>query len=119
MRKTLLIAAAVVALAAAGQAAAHARLLKSDPAKGATVAAPAALKLTFSEGVVAAKSSVTVAGPDGKPASTGPMSVDAKTKKTVMVPVTGKLAKGAYKVDWSMTSEDSHNMTGTFGFKVK
>ena len=117
MRKTL-IAAAVLSLLAAGEASAHARLLKSNPMKGATVAAPKALTLSFSEGIVADKSSVAVAGPDGKPAAAGPIALDA-TKKIVTVPVTGKLAAGAYKVDWKMTSEDGHTMTGTYGFKVK
>jgi hypothetical protein len=115
--RQILLAAAAVSLLAAGQASAHARLLKSSPAKGATVAAPKALTLTFSEEIVAAKSSVAVTAA-GKPAATGPISLD-KTKKVVTVPVTGALAPGAYKVDWKMTTEDTHTMTGTFGFKVK
>ena len=116
--RRLILAAAVLSLAAAGQASAHARLLKSDPAKGATVAAPAALKLSFSEGVVPAQSSVALTGPGGKAAAIGPMAL-AKNNKVVIVPVSGNLAAGAYKVDWKMTSEDGHTMTGTFGFKVK
>ena len=118
MRKTL-IAAAVLSLLAAGQASAHARLLKSNPMKGATVAAPKALVLSFSEDIVADKSSVKLSGLDGKAAAVGPIALDAKTRHVVTVPVTGKLAPGAYKVDWSMTSADSHTMTGSFPFKVK
>lgn len=115
--RPLVLAAAALSLIA-GEASAHARLLKSDPAKGATVASPAALKMSFSEEIVADKSSVAVAAAGGKAAATGPIALD-KTKKVVTVPVTGKLAAGAYKVDWKMTSEDGHTMTGTFGFKVK
>ena len=118
MRKTL-IAAAVLSLLAAGEASAHARLLKSNPMKGATVAAPKALTLSFSEGIVADKSSVTVAGADKKPAALGPMSLDAKTKRVVTVPVTAKLGPGAYTLDWKMTTDDGHTMTGSYGFKVK
>jgi hypothetical protein len=118
MRKVLL-AAALLSLIGAAQAQAHARLLKSTPAKGATVASPTALRLSYSEDIVAAQSSVAVSGPDAKPAPTGPIALDAKDKHVVLVPVTGKLAAGSYKVDWSMHSADGHTMTGTFAFKVK
>ena len=116
MRK-LVLAAALLSLLGATQAQAHARLLKSSPAKGATVAAPKALQLSYSETIVAANSSVSVTGPDKKPVATGPIALDGK--RVVVVPVTGKLAPGAYKVDWSMTSADGHTMTGSFAFKVK
>lgn len=116
MRKTL-VAVALMSLLAAGEASAHARLLKSTPTKGATVAAPKALTLSFSEEIVAEKSSVAVSAA-GKPVQTGPLALD-KTRKVVTVPLTGPLAPGAYKVDWKMTTEDTHVMTGTFAFKVK
>jgi copper resistance protein C len=118
MRKTLILAVALSVIGAA-EAQAHARLLKSNPAKGATVASPAALRLSYSEDIVPAQSSVTVKGPDAKPAPTGPIALDPKDKHVVIVPVTGKLAPGAYKVDWSMHSADGHTMTGDFAFKVK
>jgi len=118
MRKALL-AAAILSLIGAAQAQAHARLLKSSPTKGATVASPTALRLSYSETIVPAQSSVTVSGPDAKPAATGPIALEPKDKHVVVVPVTGKLAPGAYKVDWSMHSADGHTMTGTFAFKVK
>jgi methionine-rich copper-binding protein CopC len=118
MRNTL-IAAAVLALLGAVQADAHARLLKSDPKAGATVAAPKALRLSYSETIVPANSSVSVTGPAKAPVATGPIALDAKNKRIVVVPIAAKLAPGAYKVDWSMTSADSHTMTGAFAFKVK
>jgi methionine-rich copper-binding protein CopC len=118
MRNTL-IAAAVLSLLGAAEASAHARLLKSDPKAGATVAAPTALHLSYSETIVPANSSVALTGPGKTPVATGPIALGPKDKRTVVVPVTGKLAPGAYKVDWSMTSADSHTMTGTFAFKVK
>lgn len=117
MRKTL-IAAAVLSLIAA-EAQAHARLLKSDPKAGATVAAPKVLRLAYSETIVPATSSVAIAGADKKPVAAGPLALDARDQRTVIVPLTGKLTAGAYKVDWSMTSADGHTMTGAFAFKVK
>jgi methionine-rich copper-binding protein CopC len=119
MRKLpLLLAAALASAAVAGEAAAHARLVKSDPKAGATVAAPKALKLWFSEGIVPAQSKVAVAGPAG-PVATGPLAVDAKNPRVVSAPITGALAAGAYKVNWTMKTEDTHVMEGSFAFKVR
>lgn len=118
MPKTLILAAAL-SLAVAGAASAHARLITGSPKAGATVAAPTQLKLTYSESIVPGGSSVSVADARGSAVATGPMALDPKNKRVVIVPVTGKLAAGAYKVNWSMKTEDGHTMSGAFGFKVK
>lgn len=120
MRNALILTAtAAFTLAVAGAADAHARLITGSPKAGATVAAPTALKLTYSESIVAGGSSVTLADAKGGAIATGPLSVDAKNKRLVTVPVTGKLAPGAYKVNWSMKTDDGHTMSGDFGFMVK
>jgi methionine-rich copper-binding protein CopC len=122
MRNTLIVApilAAGLAISAlvVGQAAAHARLLMGTPKAGTTVAAPKALTLRYSEGIVLAASSVKVAGPKAAVA-TGPLALD-KTKRVVTVPLTGPLAAGAYRVSWHMKTEDRHETDGDFGFTVK
>ena len=117
--RTALILAAAFSLAAAGAASAHARLITGSPKAGATVAAPKELKLTYSESIVAAGSSVSVADAKGGAVATGPLAVDARNKRLVVVPVTNKLATGAYKVTWSMKTEDGHTMGGDFSFTVK
>ena len=119
MRNILILAAAVAALAVAGQAAAHARLLSGTPKNGATVAAPKALTLHYSEELVPAASSVKVTGAGGAAGATGPMAVDAKTKRVVTVPFSPPLSAGAYKVAWHMKTEDGHETDGTFAFTVK
>src|SRR5437868_14356994 len=118
MRKTLILAA-ILSLVAAGAADAHARLITGSPKAGATVAAPKELKLTYSESLVPAASSVKVVGPNGAAVATGPLALDAKSKRVAIVPLTGPLAPGAYKVSWSMKTEDGHTTSGDFGFKVK
>ncbi|THD64532.1 copper resistance protein CopC [Phenylobacterium sp.] len=118
MRKTLIAAAAIAAFAVAGQAAAHARLITGSPKNGATIAAPKALTLHYSEELVPAASSVKVAGPGGAAVATGPMGLD-KTKRIVTVPFTAALAPGAYRVKWHMKTEDGHETDGDFGFNVK
>ena len=119
MRNTLVLtAAAIAAVAIGGQACAHARLLMGTPKNGATVAAPKALTLRYSEGLVPAASSVTVTTGAGAAVATGPMALD-KTKKIVTVPFTAPLAAGAYRVTWHMKTEDRHETDGSFGFTVK
>ena len=118
MRNAIVIAAAVVAFAVAGQAAAHARLLSGTPKNGATVAAPKAMVLHYSEELVPAASSVKVTGPGSAAVATGPMALD-KTKKIVTVPFTGALSAGGYTVAWHMKTEDGHETDGTFVFHVK
>jgi copper resistance protein C len=122
MKTTLVASVAVVAalaaLAIAGPAAAHARLLIGAPKNGSTVAAPKALTLRYSEELVPAASSVKVTGPTSAAVATGPMALDA-TKKIVTVPFTGPLAAGAYTVAWHMKTEDGHETDGAFAFKVK
>ena len=67
---------------------------------------------------MAAKSSVSVSGPGGA-VVTGKLSVDPRAPRTVTVTLIGGLKPGAYKVKWTMTTEDTHTMDAAFGFKVK
>ena len=118
MRKTLILAAAAFALVAS-QAAAHARLITGSPKAGTTVAAPSELKLTYSESLDLKGSSLKVSGPGGAAVATGALALDAKNHRIVHAPISGKLAPGAYKVDWSMKTEDGHTTSGDFAFTVK
>ena len=118
MRNALILTAAIAAFAIAGQASAHARLLSGMPKNGATVAAPKALTLHYSEELVPAASSVKVTGPASAAVATGPMALD-KTKKVVTVPFAAALGAGHYTVAWHMKTEDGHETDGTFAFSVK
>jgi methionine-rich copper-binding protein CopC len=118
MRKTLILAA-TVSLCAAGAADAHARLITAVPKVGSTTAAPKQLRLNYSESIDLSGSNVKVAGPSGAGVPIGPLALDPKSKRTVVVPFTGMLGAGAYKVSWSMKTEDSHTTSGDFRFTVK
>jgi copper resistance protein C len=118
MRNTLIAAAAIAAMALAGQAAAHARLITGSPKNGATVTAPKALTLHYSEELVPAASSVTVSGAGGAAVATGPIALD-KTKRIVTVLFAKPVSPGAYRVKWHMKTEDGHETDGDFGFTVK
>lgn len=118
MRTHLIIVTAVAALIA-GQAQAHARLLSATPRAGSTVAAPQALRLRYSEAITAGASHVALAGPGGAAVATGAITLGARDKRLVIVPIIAKLTPGAYKVTWTMHTPDDHNTDGAFAFTVK
>ena len=119
-RKTLSAAAAfgAVALLAAGQASAHAVLVKSNPAANAAVAAPKTISLTFNEALTPAFSGFDLSMGDG-------MKIKVKTrvskdKKTITGVPSGRMMAGAYKISWHAAAvDDGHRTTGTLPFTVK
>lgn len=119
MRQTRHLAfAAGAALLMAGSAAAHAHLVKSNPAANATVAAPKTISLTFNEKLTPAFSGFDLATGDGMkmPVKTAV----SKDRLTIVGTPTGKLTAGAYKLTWHAASaDDGHRLDGTVAFTVK
>lgn len=97
---------------------AHAKLQRSDPANGATVkASPAHIQLWFDEEVDPKVSRIELTGPSGKIAlgQAHPMGA-----KSLMAPVTGKLADATYMVHWqAVAADDGHVTNGDFSFTLK
>jgi copper resistance protein C len=114
--RAVAIALTVLPWLAAG-AAAHALLRRADPAVGSTVhAPPAALTLTFSEGVEPAFSQVTVRDASGRAVAAGaPRRGGSAATLAVRLPV---LAPGEYRVEWHAVSVDTHRTEGSFRFAV-
>lgn len=119
-RRICLVAlAGVSALLAASPAWAHARLVSSNPAANATVAAsPRAITLTFNEKLVPAFSRFDLTMPEY-----GGMKVAVKTTVSADgLSITGTpeaaMIKGAYKIVWTAASADGHKMNGEVAFKV-
>lgn len=95
---------------------AHAFLKSSVPAVGSTGAAPAELKLTFTESVVPALSGVKVTNAGGAVAMSKP---DEKGgTPTIVVRPAQPLKPGAYTVSWHVVSVDSHKTQGSYKFTV-
>ncbi|MEV6211449.1 FixH family protein [Kitasatospora sp. NPDC051914] len=115
----VLAAAAAVLLGSAGTAAAHATLVSTDPAQGSVAAtAPAAVTLTFSEGVSLTADSVRVLDPAGKQVDNGDAShVDGKDA-SARVTLRPGIGNGTYTVAWRAVSEDSHPVGGAFTFSI-
>jgi copper resistance protein C len=104
---------------------AHPKLVASAPTTGASVAAPAAITLTFSEKMFEKMSGATLTmtgmlGMANHPA----MAVSARSAlsedgKTMIVTPTTALSPGSYKVDWYGVAGDTHRVTGAVDFKVR
>lgn len=115
----LLALAAAMTIGCTGMAFAHAHLKTSTPAGGSTLTVPPTeIDLTFTEDVNLKFTGIKLTDASKKDVATGDaMLMDKDT--TLMVPVTGTLAPGAYTVAWHALSKDGHKTNGTFTFTVK
>ena len=96
-------------------ASAHAQLVTSNPEPGATLGAtPAAVDLLFTEPVTPAGRGISVYGPDGSLAQSGPAHADGRRLSVVL---TGS-ATGTYAVIWTVIATDTHPSRGEFTFNV-
>ena len=115
--------AAVVALAAgllltllAAPAYAHDELKSSNPTdQQALVTPPSSVVLTFEEPPVALGAQVVVTGPNG-PVSAGSPRIDGAVVTQDLQP--GAPA-GRYTVEWRVTSDDGHPVSGSFAFTAQ
>lgn len=118
--KRLFVAAACAAsTAVALPAQAHAKLQSSDPAAGSTVAsAPKQLRLTFNEALEPAFSKIVLS--DAKQTEIKlPQAAIDQGDASVLIVALPPLASGAYRVQWTAMSHDSHKTKGEFIFHVK
>jgi len=116
--KTFSTAFTALAVIGAGHAFAHAALVKSSPAARAVVASPKAVSLTFNEALTPAFSGLDMSMSDGMKMQL--KSTVSKDRKTITGVPTGKLMRGAYKVNWhAAASDDGHKTSGTLNFTVK
>jgi len=95
---------------------AHTKLAKSEPAAGATVAAPKQIQLWFNEKIDPAVSTIALTSPSGKVALT-PVHTMAGGK-ALMAGISGKVAGGTYTVAWQTAGDDGHVVKGDFTFSV-
>lgn len=111
---------AVVSLAGAGAALAHADLASADPAVGATVkTAPTEVSIVFDEEVEPKFSSIQVLDANGKRVDEGTAHTAPDDKKLLSIGLK-PLASGTYKVIWDvMSADDSHRTKGSYEFTVE
>jgi len=110
----VLLAVGVVLLGPVALASAHAELISTDPAQGATVAAaPAAVRLTFSDPIDQRYVRAAVTPPGGAAANV----TATADGPTVTVPLTAA-GPGAYRVEYRVVSADGHPVSGELHFTV-
>ena len=118
IRHHLGVAVAAATLLVASHAAAHAKLVSSNPAANATVAAPKIITLTFSEKLVPAFSKFEVVMPEHGGMKVAVKTTVSKDGKRLTGAPTAALSAGAYKVVWTAATADGHKMSGEVAFKV-
>lgn len=117
MSRTLSIAIASALVFSASPVLAHARLVSATPGNGATVTAPRAVSLTFSERFAAPFSTVEVEDSRGRGIRlTKAVSDEGKTLGGSFA---APLSAGTYRVTWAIAAADGHRMTGTYSFTVR
>ena len=117
--------AAILALALAGMALmapsawAHANLLSSDPAAGATLqSAPGQVVMNFTEQPDLTLSYAHVLNTAGTYVESGPEQAGANAKQLI-IPLPANLANGSYTVSWvTVSADDGHRTGGAFAFGV-
>ena len=111
-----LVIAAVLAGAAAAYA--HAHLDRASPGAGATLAAaPTEVTLHFTQQLEPTFSTIVVRDSAGRQVDKGDSHVneeDAAVLKVSLQP----LGSGMYKVEWRVTSVDTHSSKGEYTFCV-
>lgn len=110
----ILLCSMFVAIAAAGQAFAHAALIAASPADGAVVATtPARMMLSFSEPV--SPLVLKLIGLDG---TTQSLSRYALKDRTLVIEAPAGLGNGTHVLSWRVVSEDGHPVGGAVVFAV-
>ena len=122
----LLAAPILAALALAGTAQAHPKLLASTPSANASVVKPGKIELKFSEALIGPMTGaeLVMTGMPGM-ANHAPMKITGftaaigKDRKTLTLLMRRALAAGTYRVTWHAVAADAHRVQGTFNFTVK
>jgi methionine-rich copper-binding protein CopC len=114
MSKTIMMSVAAIGLLAMSPAFAHPALKVSAPASGATVDAPQALSLTFSE---KARLTAVRLVANGKDVSGVTVDRAAPSALSFTVPLPA-LTPAKYEVRWTVMGDDGHPANGTFAFTV-
>ncbi len=120
MMKLLSLALSGFLLLAAGlPAAAHSALDSAEPAEGAVLdATPDAISLGFTEALELALSEITLTDATGAVIQTGAPEAEGGDARLLRVTLPD-LSPGVYKVDWKVTSVDTHSTSGSYSFTVK
>lgn len=95
---------------------AHAVLVKSTPAQGASVkTGDLEITLTYNSRIDALHSTLHLVGPDGKAQT---LAVDEHAAPNLLVSKAAGLTAGPYKLEWQVQASDGHISRGVVAFRV-
>ena len=124
LRWILVSAIAAAALLAMGWGApaaqAHAALVRSDPAAGASLdAPPAEIRIWFSEPLETSYTGADLLDATGNPVAAATVAIAPdEDHQLILTPPSG-LADGPYTVAWrTLSAADGHTLQGYFGFRI-
>jgi copper transport protein len=115
VRRLVLLAVLLAALALPAVAHAHATFIRSNPRDGAALSeSPRKVVVVFDDGVEVGKGNAVVDDNgksvlDGRPRTKG---------KVLTLPVHAQLGRGDYSARWSVVSDDGHQIQGVLAFSV-
>jgi methionine-rich copper-binding protein CopC len=114
-----LILGGATAAVSADAAWSHAFLDSASPAVGGTVsAAPAEIRLSFSEDLEPRFSGIDVTAADGHAIQAGRAAPAPGNPRQLVMPLP-PLPPGGYKVHWHVVSVDTHQTEGDFTFEIR
>jgi len=114
------LAAGLAMTLIAGEAAAHSVLERAQPRGGSTLsAAPAELRLQFSERIEPGFTTVQVRGADGEDVAAGAPRIASQAGKVVVQVPLAPLPPGRYTVTWRVVSADTHATDGSYQFEIR
>ena len=106
----------IIAITGAAPASAHTVLTATDPAADATLSAgPTRVSATFNEDLQTTFAAMTVVGPDGNLWSTGETDVRGPVASVGVRPLG---PSGRYTVNYRVTSDDGHVVSGSWAVTV-
>ena len=116
--KHLILAAGVLLALGAKAADLHFALSRSLPAADATVAAPAEVRLWFTEAAQENSVGIRLMNAGGTALETPPATRDQADAKIYALAVPRPLPAGRYTVSWRGVGSDGHVVQGNFAFTV-
>ena len=125
MRLSISAFIVVVSTFIAAAVEAHPELVNTTPAAQAEVVSPPKVELKFSERLVGEFSGADLYMVDmpgmkmSQPAKESTTAAVGTDGTTLTITPAKPLAAGTYRVDYHVVSTDTHQMTGTFSFRVK
>lgn len=114
-----MLALLVVMLVYPAMLIAHAKLLRSDPAAGASLKAPPAMvHLVFNESPSVALSSLKLVSPTGDTILLAGLRSEPDDKNTLIADVPLIIGAGMWRIVWRVAASDGHPKVGTIDFTI-